>query len=87
VTLPATFWLAGQSKVAKLPKMMKPDTGGEATGKSTCRAFRGGWGQRAGKDPLRNLGDPAAQGVATLAGSPEETITRELALAGSRRGP
>jgi len=60
--------------------MMKPDTGGEATGKSTCRAFRGGWGQRAGKDPLRNLGDPAAQGVATLAGSPEETITRELAL-------
>src|SRR5882672_4164865 len=34
---------------------MKPDTGGEATGKSTCRAFRGEWGQRAGKDPLRNL--------------------------------
>ena len=42
-------------KVAKLPELMKPDTGGEATGKSTCRAFRGEWGQRAGKDPLRNL--------------------------------
>jgi len=38
--------------------MMKPATGGEATGKSSRRAFRGGWGQRAGKERPRNLGDP-----------------------------
>src|SRR5690242_12363364 len=38
---------------------MKPDIGGEATSKSTRRALRGDWGQRAGKDQSRILGDPA----------------------------
>ena len=49
-------------EVASLPKMMKPDIGGEATSKGTRRAFRGGWGQRAGKEQSRNLGDPAGRG-------------------------
>jgi hypothetical protein len=38
--------------------MVKPETGGEETGASIRRASRGGWGQRAGKDSSRNLGDP-----------------------------
>src|ERR1700692_1102022 len=39
---------------------MKPENAGEeATGKSTRRAFRGGWGQRAWKDQSRSLGGPA----------------------------
>ena len=45
---------ACQSKV-------KPATGGEATGAVHPWAFRGGWGQRAGKDSSRELGDPAEQ--------------------------
>jgi len=39
--------------------MVKPETGGEETGASMRRAFRGAWGQRAEKDSSRNLGDPA----------------------------
>ena len=39
--------------------MVKPATGDEETGAVHRRAFRGGWGQRAGKDSLRKLGDPA----------------------------
>ena len=39
--------------------MVKPATGDEATGEVHHWAFRGGWGQRAGKDSSRNLGDPA----------------------------
>ena len=35
------------------------NSGGEHA--STCRTFRGGWGQRAGKDQSRNLGDPAGR--------------------------
>ena len=38
---------------------MKPDkTGGEATGVSSHRTFRDGWGQRAWKDQPRSLGGP-----------------------------
>jgi hypothetical protein len=37
---------------------VKPVTCGEATNRSTCRAFRGDRGERARKDVLRNLGDP-----------------------------
>ena len=48
-------------EVASLPKMMKPETDGEATGKCSHRAFRGGWGRRAGTDQSRNLGGPAAR--------------------------
>jgi len=33
-------------------------TGGEATGTSSHRTFRGGWGQRAWKDQPRSLGGP-----------------------------
>jgi hypothetical protein len=41
------------------PRRMKPENAGEeATGKSTRRAFRGGWGQRAWKDQSRSLGGP-----------------------------
>jgi len=42
--------------------MVKPDTSGEATGKSSRWAFRGGWGQRAGTDQWRDLGDPTGRG-------------------------
>jgi hypothetical protein len=49
-------------EVASLPKMMKPDTGGEAASKRTRWTFRGGWGQRAGTEQSRNLGDPAERG-------------------------
>ena len=41
--------------------MVKPATGDETTGALHRRAFRGGWGQRAGKDSLRKLGDPAVR--------------------------
>ena len=45
-------------KVARLSKVVKPDTGGEATGVCSRRAFRGEWRQRAGRERPRNLGDP-----------------------------
>lgn len=48
-------------KAANLPKVMKPATGGEATGESSRQVFRGGWGQRAGKERPRNLGGPAQE--------------------------
>ena len=48
------------SQAANLPKVAKPDTGGEATGKCSCRAWRGDWGQRAPNDRSRNLGGPAS---------------------------
>src|ERR1039458_102945 len=48
-----------QLRAAKLPYVMKPDTGGEAMGASSHRALRGGWGRRMGTDQSRNLGDPA----------------------------
>ena len=38
---------------------MKPVTGGEETGESIHRAFRGDRGQRAGTESSRDLGDPA----------------------------
>jgi len=72
-------------KVASLPKLLKPVTGEEATSKSTRRAFRGGWGQRAGKDQSRILGDPAGGG-GNRTNAPRESITEGAALAGSRRG-
>jgi hypothetical protein len=72
-------------KVASLPKMLKPDIVEEATSESTRRAFRGGWGQRAGKDQSRTLGDPAG-GAGNRANAPRESITEGTALAGSRRG-
>jgi transposase InsO family protein len=50
-------------KVASLPDVLKPATGGEVTGVSNRRAFRGERGQRAGTERPRNLGDPAQQGV------------------------
>jgi len=45
--------------VASLPEMRKPAIGGEEMGASSRRTLRGGRGQRAWKDQLRNLGDPA----------------------------
>ena len=41
--------------------MVKPGTGDGVTGVVHHRAFRGSWGQRAGKDSSRNLGDPAVR--------------------------
>lgn len=44
------FGLArAKTKVAKLPKMMKPAIHGQATDRSGRGTFRGGWGQRARK--------------------------------------
>jgi len=63
--------------------MGKPETGGEETGACIRRAFRGAWGQRAGKDSSRNLGGPAVwkrQRNQRFAG----IHNRETALAGSR---
>jgi hypothetical protein len=48
-------------RTASLPKMVKPATGGEATEAIHYRAFRGGWGQRAGKDSPRNLETGSAE--------------------------
>ena len=48
-------------RAASLPYVMKPDAGGEAMGKSSHRALRGGWGRRMEKDQSRNLGDPAGR--------------------------
>src|SRR5205085_4939299 len=73
-------------EVASLPKKMKPDIGGEAMS-STRRTFRGGWGQRAGIDQSRILGDPAGRGKATGPERPEGIHNQGAALAGSRRGP
>ena len=47
------------SQVASLPKVVKPETGGEAAGVCSRRACRGGWGRRASKGWPRNLGDPS----------------------------
>src|SRR5260370_41616042 len=41
--------------------MKRDKTGGEATGASSQRTFRGGWGQRAWKDQSRSLGGPAGR--------------------------
>jgi hypothetical protein len=60
--------------------MVKPVTGGEATGASIRRAFRGGWGQRAGKDLSRNLGDPAALERVARTSRLRESITVELCV-------
>jgi len=48
---------------ANLPDWVKPDTCREGTGTCTCRAPRGDWGGRVGKDASRNLGDPLRLGV------------------------
>lgn len=47
------------SRVAKLPKMLKPDTDGEETFAGSRRTLRGDWRWRVGKDNSRNLRDPA----------------------------
>jgi hypothetical protein len=70
--------------VASLPKVVKPGTDSEATVKSTCRAYRGGWGERARKAASRNLGDPDVGG-GTRPGSRINKASE--ATAGSRRGP
>ena len=44
------------------PEELKPAIGGEATGRSNRRTYRGERGQRAGTARSRNLGDPAQQG-------------------------
>ena len=49
--------------VVNLPERAKPDTCREETGRYTCRAPRGGWGERVRKDASRNLGDPLWLGV------------------------
>jgi hypothetical protein len=46
-------------QVASLPELLKPAIGGEATSMSSHRTCRGDWGQRAPKDWLMDLGDPA----------------------------
>ena len=52
-----------KSGAANLPDVVKPGTGREATSTCTCRAPRGGRGERARKDASRNLGDPLGPGV------------------------
>src|SRR5438270_559839 len=48
-----------ESRAASLPKVLKPITGGQATGVSGRRALRGGRGRRVPKETTRNLRDPA----------------------------
>lgn len=55
---PVSASLHDKVGAAKLPKVMKPATCGEATAMGTCRAPRGDRGGRARKDAPRNLGDP-----------------------------
>jgi hypothetical protein len=52
------------SRVAKLPEMLKPATGGEETFVCSRRTLRGGWRWRVGKDSSRNLRSPAVCRVA-----------------------
>jgi hypothetical protein len=55
-------------------------TGGEETGKSSHRTFRGGWGQRAWKEQPRSLGGPAGRlGSSQRQG---EDITRKRPFTG-----
>lgn len=48
------------SRVAMLPDVLKPVTGGEETFACSRRALRGGWRRRVGKDSSRNLRGPAS---------------------------
>jgi hypothetical protein len=70
-----------KAKAANLPELLKPAIDEEATSKSTRRAFRGDWGQRAGKDQSRILGDPAG-GAGNQANGPRESITEGTAWPG-----
>jgi len=54
---------------------MKPETGGEAVGRSSCRTSRGERGQRAGTDQPRNLGDPVEEQRARGGSHEREDIT------------
>lgn len=49
-------------RVASLTEMVKPETVDEETFRSSQLTLRGGWRQHAGKDKLRNLGDPTSEG-------------------------
>src|SRR5215472_15005925 len=63
-------------KVASLPKMMKPVTGGEATS-STRRAFRGGWGTARRERSVEEPGRPGRAGKGQLdPNGPRESITK-----------
>src|SRR5664280_2424874 len=57
-------------------------------GRSSTRwTFRGGWGQRAGTDQSRILGDPAGRGKGNQTLTARGNTYRGAVLAGSRRGP
>jgi len=74
-------------EVASLPKMMKPDIGGEAMSKHSSDLP--GWLGTARRD--RSVEEPGRPGRAGEGqpdpDGPREYITKEPALAGSRRGP
>ena len=55
------FGLVTQPESEESARDDEPATGGEATGKCSRRAFRGGWGQRAWTDQSRILGDPTGR--------------------------
>ena len=76
-----------KAKVASLPKMMKPDIGGEAMSKHLSDLP--GWlGTARRNRSVEEPGRPGRAGECSLnADGPREYITEGSALAGSRRGP
>ena len=73
-------------EVASLPKMMKPDTGGEAMSKHLSDLP--GWlGTARRNRSVEEPGRPGRAGKAVDPDGPREYITEGTALAGSRRGP
>jgi hypothetical protein len=76
-----------KAKVASLPKMMKPDTGGEAMSKHLSDLP--GWlGAARRNRSVEEPGRPGRAGECSLnPDGPREYITEGSALAGSRRGP
>jgi hypothetical protein len=63
------FGLVTLMQVAKLPKMLKPDTGGEETSKCTLSGLPGWLGAARVERLVRNLGDPAVGWNLTVRGN------------------
>ncbi len=63
--MPTIFSAPGEFSTGEVGNFQPAETGEYSTGIDS-RTFRGGWGQRAGIDQSRNLGDPAGRGKGNL---------------------
>jgi len=69
--------------MAKLPKMLKPATGGEEIFRSNHRVLRGDWRWRVRKDKSRNLRDP--KGDTVIRGESDSLIVAKKGLTSLER--